>query len=351
MPSDRKHVPAVDRRTVLKGLASTGALAAGGLTAGSVSGDPEDEVQIPVGTYEPDTSHLPEVDSARVEINEDGSVSKHLSVNGKRLARSRGRGGNAGGPRKVANYSIGLELDSNGRKGAKALAKGRPDDAGLRAAVDKRERKLGAKPVDTLTHNEGIDETPDSGSRDYAAYGHAASQECGPLARTSVLSDVFNYYGMHFYNTSAERESADGEACAGHEWDAKFEPFCDFLRFAGLSCSVPSAFNTRWRAPGKERRDSTAGTVYTCGNFPAVPDTVVSAQRVEMTEGSSTPGVDFDVNVGVVPINDFRDYDLDWNGITNLAVDGLSTLFPGVRSVYSYALATWLLKHDSGVVV
>lgn len=454
MASEDSDRSGVDRRTLLRQLGAGSALAIGGLQRGAAAsrqpeqrgGRPErpgnqpEGRPIPAGRYRPDTDHLPEVESAKVVVHEGGSVSKHLRVDGERLAERRQRESEEVDGPTVSTYSIGLELEAYDRERARALSEGRPDDAGLRAAVGRRDRPVRAgrpdvgardesdpganepngtganasgpdgtgsngpepngvgrgrgrgassndaaaasrssatsassvaastqgrasaprrtstpgraSPAALLSHEDGIDGQPATGTRDYAAYGQTESQECGPLARTTVLSDAYtSSYGTWFYDATADRESVGGSACAGHRWNAKFEAFCTYLGFVpGYDCAIPSAFDTDWNVHSADRRGTRSGTVFTCGNFPAIPDTVVTAHDVTMTDGNGGVGVEFDSVVGVAPYNDFSDYDFDVNGISNLVVDGLSAVFPGLDSVYSYALATYLLDHHGAVV-
>lgn len=177
------------------------------------------------------------------------------------------------------------------------------------------------------------------------------SQECSTLARTTVLSDTYSYYrGTVYHNTEDERETVDGDACTAHDWDAKFEPFCDYLGWIpGYDCGIPSAFNTTWNVDGATSDSRSAQSHFSCSNFPVIPDTVVSAHDVQMIGTGSVPDVEFEYTVGVVDEYDFSDYDPNQNGIVNLIKDGLSAYYD-VDSVYSYGLAVYLLDHSDGVV-
>lgn len=353
MSPDRNDLPAVDRRAVLKSIGATSALAFSGIHGGvAAQGQRGPPAGIPPGQYEPDVDDLPEVKSAEVVVNEAGTVSKSITIDMRQLrggGRGRGRGrGRARGQgaehRSHKKYSLGLEMEKS-RDAVDAFAQGRPDDVGVRAAVGKEERRVPARGVETHSHNDsGIDKLPDTGSKDYAAFGQTESQECSALARTTALAD--SYRGI-LYNTDADRESVSGDACVGHEWDETFEPFCYYInRYGDGDCSIPSAFNTTWRSPIELQPGSRAGTLFTCSNFPTISGTVLALHHVDLSDG---PEVTFNYHVGVTPAIDMRDYGLDMQTFWNLLNDGLEAAFP-IKRLVSQLAASLLLKHNSDVV-
>lgn len=345
----RKNGEGIDRRSVLRTFGAGTALALGGIPSVTAAGRPRPVV--PEGTYAADAGGRPEVDSAAVVVHEGGSVSGHLRLDGDALAARRRTAGPESASGTVSTYSVGLTHRGRAADHARAVARGRPDAVALDATVSAADREAVDRGVSVQSHLDGIDEEPPTLGRDVAAFGQTQSQECGPLARTSVLADVAGP-GSAFEDVTDYRESVDGSACTGHEWDATFEAFCDYLGWIpGYDCGVPSAFDTTWHVDAANRDGTIAQTQFSCSNFPAIPDTVVSVHQVELLAGSgSVPDVGFDYTVGVVDETDFSDYDLDQNGIANLLVDGLSVLYPA-DSTFSYALAVYLLDHTDGVVV
>lgn len=263
---------------------------------------------------------------------------------------------------------MALSPDAAPPEHAAALARGRPDDVGLGAQVRERSASaddrtvqsqshddgLGDGTVQLQSHDDGLGDRPSSGSRDVAAYGQTESQECSALARTLVRADELSTpYGVYPTNTVADRQTVDGDACTGHEWNAKFESFCTFLSALGQSCAVPDAFDTTWRVADATFDGYTrAQSLFTCSDFPAIPDTVATVQDLELRRSGGSWTFSFDHAVGVLPGAEVRDYgEFDANALANLAVDGFAALFPdAVVTTYSYALGAWLLTSSAGVV-
>lgn len=167
-------------------------------------------------------------------------------------------------------------------------------------------------------------------------------QECGPLARTNM----FEYPGSYFLDG---RETVNGDACEGEQWDEKFDYFCPIQEAALGHCNVQGAFNTDWHVRGAVGSGQYAGSVFSCSNFPAIPDTVVSAHSVEVSNGSVTYDAAHGILYGTM---DWSDYDFAQNGIVNAAVDIGVLAHPlgaSVRS-FSWALAVYLLSDEANVV-
>lgn len=82
-----------------------------------------------------------------------------------------------------------------------------------------------------------------------------------------------------------------------------------------------------------------------------IPDTIVSVQRVELIgDGNRIPEVEWETTTGAVPINDVRDYGIDWKGVTNILVDGLSAGFGSVSTIWSNVLGWYFLDTEGGLV-
>ena len=389
MASNRGRAGAGDRRTLLHAVGGdlvsspSSMRSPGGLYASAGAGGSVDSVgTVPAGRYRPDECDRPEVTSAEVVIHEDGSVSEHLHVDPHELARRREGDADRETRRPLTTYSVELELAEAGPDRGRALATCGTDDDGLRAVVKARDRTVDEAAVGTDRDGAGpasddaaagrpqygLTEEPALGAADCVAYGQTESQECGPLVRTNVaavLDDTEDPTGDPFAAVTADREAVDGDACVGDVWDASFAVLCDFFgALPGYDCEVPSVFDTSWNVAFAEQTGRCARSVFTCEDFPLAPDTVVVAHEVALTTGTGTDcrgsgtdadgaidvGVEFHSTIGVAPPAGVRAYDFDANGVTNLVVDGLAAVFPELDAEYSYALAAFLLKHDSGIV-
>lgn len=349
----QKSNRSIDRRSVLKQL-GTGSVIAIGAT-GTVSGqDSTPEYVIdPGSTFEPDVSGHPGVETAELTVHE-ASISTHVRLDVETLSAkgSKEAGSSLETHNDTTASGVSLSLDpdelprpSKAGKGAVRAHSEREISDDL-LQVEQSRRSSGD--LTTHGHRDGMDDEPSTGWRDFAVYGQTESQECGPLARTSVLANQTS--SGYVYNETADRESVDGNACRGHDWDAKFEDFCDYLGWIpGYDCGVPRVFDTSWHVEGTGFDSSSAQTVYACYDFPAVPDTVVAAHDVEIVDG---PGVEFDHTVGVSNEDDISDYGWDTNGIANLIVDGIDTYLGTGRwsQWFTLAVGSYLLKSDDGVV-
>lgn len=182
----------------------------------------------------------------------------------------------------------------------------------------------------------GLDE-PSVGGYDTIYYGETKSQECGPLARTTVQDSGYGW--------SHDRDHVDGDACDGETWDQKFKDFCIIQKQFTGNCNVPDVFDTDWNNKYDYNDNDAAGTIWSCPNFPAVSGTVVTAHDVE-ANGSS---VEFNASFSIAQGINWDKYDPDQNGIANAAFDLANLLSGGVIAPFSWALAKWLLDYNSGV--
>lgn len=333
----------VDRRSLLKYAGVSSGVVLGGLAqpaAANRSGaDPSVEPQ----EFRPDTSDMPNVEEALIRINENATVTKRMRIRQPKEQNSPGTYDRSGP--KAANYSLNLS-PSAVQASSTSIEANKPEEAPLTAELNKQETTVSSEGVRTM--DSGIPDEPDPFA-DWVAYVNTRSQECGPLARTNVHGwrgrpHCFSY-----------REMVSGDACDGEEWDEKFSAFCDVLDpIPGLTCKVPDAFNTNWyvRSDGVEDNDASyeAGTFYTCPNFPAIPDTAFTVQHLEVDTESTDRIIDWSTTTGALNGAVPRDIDLDMNEIVNMITKGVGTVIGPSTVVYSWAVTTYLLGHDAGVV-
>lgn len=366
--SDSSSSP-IDRRRVLKhlGTGSVVGIATTGTATGQRQergrgrgrrrgrGEVPDHPLEPESTFEPDVGEQPGVETAELTVHE-GSITTRVRLDGETLASTASTKDDATGTTHgggtVTGVRLGLEPDElprprngNGQRAAAATADESSDDL---LQVDRERRSVGD--VTIQGHVDGMADEPSTGSRDVAVYGQTASQECGPLARTTVRADRTASGGTD--NETPSRDHVDGNACQGHEWNGKFEAFCDYLGWIpGYDCGVPSVFDTSWHIEGTGFDGSSAQTLYACYDFPAVPDTVVVAQDVELEDGQPL-AVSYESTIGVSTEDEISDYDWDSNGIANLVMDGIGAVLAtgGWSQAFTLALSAYLLEQDQGIV-
>lgn len=359
------------RRSILRRLGAGSLVAVGG--SGTVSGrDPAPGHLIEPGTtFEPDIGDLPGIRTAELTVHE-ASISTHVRLDAETLASkdSEADGSRLEARSDGAANGVRLRLDpdelprpenvGNVGNAGKVGHPGRGGNATPPRVRTHTEREIDGDllqvaqsrrsggDLTTHSHFDGMNAEPSLGSRDVAVYGQTESQECGPLARTAVVADRTS--SGYIYNETADRESVDGNACRGHEWDGKFEAFCDYLGWIpGYDCGVPRVFDTSWHVEGTGFDSAGAQTVYACYDFPAVPDTVVVAQDVGIDDG---PSVEYSAAIGVSTEDDISDYDWDSNGIANLVVDGIDAALGTGRwsQAFTLAVSAYLLEQDQGIV-